>query len=63
MCTIISGDGYGVCTILGSGKVIRGLEMGMLDGCAGEDIVLIIPPEYGYGDVQADKVSLKEIYI
>jgi len=41
---------------LGSGKVIRGLEMGMLDGCAGEDIVLIIPPEYGYGDVQADKI-------
>jgi len=41
---------------LGEGKVIRGWEKGMDGACAGEDITMIVPPEYGYGDSPSDKV-------
>ena len=40
----------------GESKVISGLEKGMEGQCAGEKIVMVVPPEYGYGDKSADKV-------
>jgi FKBP-type peptidyl-prolyl cis-trans isomerase len=42
--------------VIGEKNVIPGLEQGMEGGCAGEKIVLIVPPEYGYGDSPSDKV-------
>mmetsp|Transcript_20835 Transcript_20835/g.35679 ORF Transcript_20835/g.35679 Transcript_20835/m.35679 type:complete len:127 (-) Transcript_20835:31-411(-) len=34
---------------IGSGRVIKGWEQGLLDMCVGEKRTLIIPPEMGYG--------------
>ncbi|KAK7207373.1 hypothetical protein BZA70DRAFT_271123 [Myxozyma melibiosi] len=34
---------------LGSGKVIKGWELGLLDMCIGESRRLLIPHQYGYG--------------
>lgn len=42
--------------VLGESKVISGLEKGMEGQCAGEKIVMVVPPEYGYGDKSADKI-------
>ena len=28
--------------------------------CAGEKIVMVVPPEYGYGDKSADKVNISK---
>jgi len=42
--------------VLGEGKVIKGLEKGMEGQCAGEKVVLVVPPEFGYGDNSADKI-------
>ena len=42
--------------LIGEGKVIKGLEKGMEGQCAGEKVVLVVPPEFGYGDNSADKV-------
>lgn len=35
---------------LGTNKVIEGLNRGLLDMCAGERRVLIIPPHLGHGE-------------
>ncbi|KAL1985654.1 hypothetical protein VTN96DRAFT_7521 [Rasamsonia emersonii] len=35
---------------LGTGRVIKGWDRGLLDMCIGEKRKLTIPPEYGYGD-------------
>jgi len=35
--------------VLGEGRVIKGWEKGLLKTCAGEKVVMIIPPELGYG--------------
>ena len=35
---------------LGSGQVIKGWERGLVKTCPGEKVVMIIPPELGYGD-------------
>ncbi|KAL2108479.1 hypothetical protein VUR80DRAFT_3756 [Thermomyces stellatus] len=35
---------------LGSGRVIKGWDEGLLDMCIGEKRTLTVPPEYGYGD-------------
>jgi len=42
--------------VLGKGKVIRGWEKGLQDTCPGEDVVMIIPPELGYGRLGAGGV-------
>jgi len=42
--------------VIGDHKVIKGWEMGMEGGCAGETIAIVAPPEYGYGDTPSDKV-------
>ena len=35
---------------LGAGKVIKGWERGLAKTCPGEQVVMIIPPELGYGE-------------
>jgi len=35
--------------ILGENKVVAGWEKGLLGTCAGEKVVMVIPPELGYG--------------
>jgi len=35
--------------VLGENRVIKGWEKGLVDTCAGEKVVMIIPPELGYG--------------
>jgi len=35
---------------LGAGKIIQGVNDGMLDMCVGEERKLIVPPHLGYGD-------------
>ena len=40
--------------------MISGLEKGMEGQCAGEKIVMVVPPEYGYGDKSADKVNISK---
>ncbi|KAL1999529.1 hypothetical protein VTN02DRAFT_4379 [Thermoascus thermophilus] len=35
---------------LGTGRVIKGWDEGLLDMCVGEKRKLTIPPEYGYGN-------------
>jgi len=42
--------------VLGEGKVIRGWEEGLRKTCPGEDVVMIIPPEWGYGRLGAGGV-------
>ncbi|KAJ8320759.1 hypothetical protein KUTeg_002346 [Tegillarca granosa] len=46
---------------LGMGQVIKGLEKGLLDMCAGEKRKLTIPPRYAYGskDMLAPNGKLK----
>jgi len=34
---------------LGEGRVIKGWEKGLVDTCPGEQVVMVIPPELGYG--------------
>merc|ERR1711962_1828321 len=36
--------------VLGEKKVIAGWEKGLTGTCAGEKVVMVIPPELGYGD-------------
>jgi len=42
--------------VIGDKTVIRGLEEGMLNQCAGEKITMIVPPSLGYGQEASDKV-------
>jgi len=42
--------------LIGNNKVIKGWEEGMVDACAGETILIVAPPEYGYGNTPSDKV-------
>ncbi|WP_062464799.1 FKBP-type peptidyl-prolyl cis-trans isomerase [Demequina soli] len=35
---------------IGSGQVIRGLDEGLLDQTAGSQVMLVVPPSYGYAD-------------
>ena len=35
---------------LGSGQVISGWERGLVRTCPGEQVVMIIPPDLGYGE-------------
>jgi len=35
--------------VLGEGKVIKGWDKGLVGTCTGEQVVMIIPPELGYG--------------
>jgi len=42
--------------VLGENKVIKGLERGMEGQCAGEDILIVVPPEFGYQNQPADKI-------
>ena len=34
---------------LGAGRVIKGWDRGLVKTCPGEKVVMIIPPELGYG--------------
>merc|ERR1712227_435157 len=46
---------------LGSGQVIKGWEKGLVKTCPGEKVVMIIPPELGYGARGQEVGSFQEV--
>ena len=43
-------DGEPIGFSLGAGQVIRGWDRGLAGACPGEQVVMVIPSDLGYGD-------------
>ncbi|XP_049629495.1 peptidyl-prolyl cis-trans isomerase FKBP7 [Suncus etruscus] len=48
-CSRTQNEGHPKWFVLGVGQVIKGLDIGMMDMCAGEKRKVLIPPSFAYG--------------